>query len=298
MGSPEAVHPLSFNRRANGLRLRVLHWPGDPGRPAFLLLHGLASNARIWELAGGRLAAAGHRVFAPDLRGHGQSDAPEDGYDFATVTRDLADLARVLGLEDVVVAGHSWGGQVALDYAAQHDPAALAMIDGGFTQLNDSPGATWEKVERALAPPRLAGTPLPVLLERLESLHPDWPEDSPWREIVLANFEVRADGTVAPHLTYENHMKVVRAMWEFPTYDRFDRVRCPSLIVAARREDPQTRNEDAFLRAKARGEDQARARLVDGRFLWLDDTDHDIPLHRPLELAELLLDLARRGKHR
>lgn len=295
MGASEEPLPVSLDRRVDGTKLRVLHWPGGPARQAFLLLHGLASNARFWEPVGESLAAAGHPVYAPDLRGHGQSDKPANGYDFEAVTRDVAGLASDLGLSRVILAGHSWGGAVALDYATRYDPAGLVLIDGGFTQLSDAPEATWDKVERALAPPRLAGTPLSAFLERLESAHPLWPPDVPWREIVLANFELLPDGTIAPHLSFEKHMRIVRAMWDFPTYDRFDRVRCPVLMVAARQRGPLLRRDEAFLDLKRRGEDQARRRIRGVRFVWMDDTDHDIPLHRPAELARLLLDFAARA---
>lgn len=295
MASPASIQPNSIERRTNGVRLRVLHWPGDAERLPFLLLHGLASNARFWEPVAGRLAAAGHPAYAPDLRGHGQSDAPAARYDFGTVTQDVAGLVSALDLRRFIVAGHSWGGHVALDYAAHHDPAGLALIDGGFTQLSDSPEATWEKVERALTPPRLAGTPLPTFLERLEAAHPDWPTDVPWREIVLANFEIRPDGTIAPHLAFENHMQVVRALWEFTTYERFGDVACPVLIAAARTSGVLPRRDEAFLELKRRGEEQARARIPQVQFVWVDDTDHDIPLQRPGALADLLLDLAARA---
>jgi len=292
MASPASIQSNSIERRTNGVRLRVLHWPGDAERLPFLLLHGLASNARFWEPVAGRLAAAGHPAYAPDLRGHGQSDSPAAGYDFGTVTQDVAGIVSGLDLRRFIIAGHSWGGHIALDYAAHYDPAGLALIDGGFTQLSDSEEATWEKVERALTPPRLAGTPLPALLERLEAAHPDWPTDVPWREIVLANFEIRPDGTIAPHLAFENHMHVVRAMWEFPTYARFEAVRCPVRIAAARMDGALPRRDEAFQDLKRRGEKEALRRIPRVRVVWFDETDHDIPLHRPRELANLLLELA------
>jgi pimeloyl-ACP methyl ester carboxylesterase len=285
--------PRSLDQPVNGLRFRILHWAGGAKRPQFLLLHGLASNARFWEPVAARLAAAGHPTFAPDMRGHGESESPGGGFDFDHVTSDVASLVAALDLNPCIVAGHSWGGLVALDYAARHAPAGLALIDGGFTQLSDTPGATWESVERALTPPRLAGTPVSALLGHLEAAHPDWPDDVPWKEIVLANFELHPDGTLKPHLSFENHMQVVRAMWDFPTYARFDEVTCPVLIAAARRRGPLGRRDEAFLESKRRGERQATARLHRLRFVWMDDTDHDIPLHRPGALADLLLELAR-----
>jgi pimeloyl-ACP methyl ester carboxylesterase len=67
---------------ADGVTLRVRHWPG-PASPAFLLVHGLSSNARLWDQVAGRLAAAGHPAYAVDLRSHGESDAPPAEYDTA-----------------------------------------------------------------------------------------------------------------------------------------------------------------------------------------------------------------------
>ena len=50
---------------------------GEPGGSDFLLIHGLASNARLWDETATVLAGAGHQTFAVDLRGHGESDLPD-----------------------------------------------------------------------------------------------------------------------------------------------------------------------------------------------------------------------------
>src|SRR2546430_14287726 len=91
-------------RVAQGVFLHVRRWPGEK-RP-FLLVHGLSSNARLWDGVAAELSAAGHAVHAVDLRSHGDSDAPPDGYDTATAAEDLA----AFGLTGVVAAGPSWGG--------------------------------------------------------------------------------------------------------------------------------------------------------------------------------------------
>ncbi len=74
---------------------------------------------------------ARHRVVAVDLRGHGQSDKPEQGYAIEGFAEDLAWLCGQLGIEKPVVVGHSMGGTVALALAARYPdlPAAIVMID-------------------------------------------------------------------------------------------------------------------------------------------------------------------------
>lgn len=275
------------------LRLHVLRW-GGAGRPV-LLLHGLASNARIWDPVARALAQAGFAVAAPDLRGHGLSDKPDQGYDITTVAGDLADLIERLGWQAPALVGHSWGGVLALDHAARDPagpqaPAALALIDGGIAQLSDAPGATWERVRDRLTPPRLAGTSLADLLARLHDPGRKWIPDDQTTAAILAGFRLHADGTIAPRLTFERHMLVVRALWEFQTYDRFPAVRCPVLMVPARPPAPLDLQEQGYLELKQRGLERARRAIADLRVHWMEDSVHDLPMQRPQALAELLLD--------
>src|SRR3989442_9802636 len=117
-----------------GLALSYREWSGQ-GAP-IALLHGLASNARIWDQVAARLAPR-FRVVALDQRGHGLSDKPPDGYDFETVVADASAAFERLGIVRPVLVGHSWGGNVALQFAADADPPprALVLVDGGFIEL-------------------------------------------------------------------------------------------------------------------------------------------------------------------
>ncbi|HZQ34479.1 MAG TPA: alpha/beta fold hydrolase, partial [Dehalococcoidia bacterium] len=74
---------------ANGLRFHLYDW-GGAGRP-LLLLHGLASNARIWDFVAPLLRSHA-RVVAVDQRGHGLTSAPDSGYGFAETAADAAAL--------------------------------------------------------------------------------------------------------------------------------------------------------------------------------------------------------------
>ena len=156
-------HARSSHVDVNGLSLRILEWEpmATNEQPSIVLVHGLASNALLWQGAATALAERGHRVVAIDQRGHGQSTKPESGYDMATVTRDLAALLEVLvsrGFDRPVVAGQSWGGNVVLELASRHPDRVrgIACVDGGWLEPS-SVFASWEQCETVLAPPRLAG---------------------------------------------------------------------------------------------------------------------------------------------
>ena len=123
-------------------------------------MHGLSSNARLWDGTARRLAAAGHEVVAVDQRGHGRSEQVEGGYTTPQCAADLAALCGELGLTGdraPVVAGQSWGGNVVLHLAAEHGGVAgVAFVDGGFIWLGER-YPTFEECWAELAPPQLDG---------------------------------------------------------------------------------------------------------------------------------------------
>jgi pimeloyl-ACP methyl ester carboxylesterase len=117
----------------NGVRIHYVDTPG--GSPAIVMLHGLSANARCF--AG--LIAAGlspaFRVIAPDLRGRGKTDKPLTGYTMADHAGDVLALLDALGLERVTLAGHSFGGYVAIYLASKFPERVekLIVIDAAIT---------------------------------------------------------------------------------------------------------------------------------------------------------------------
>lgn len=215
-----------------GVDLHALLWAGGERSP-FLLVHGLSSNCRTWTAVAGRLHAAGHPVAAVDLRGHGRSDKPDEGYDFATLAADLATAADALGLVRPIAAGQSTGGNVVVELAYGSSsgtvPGAVG-IDGGAIELSER-WPRWEDCAAALAPPPLEGTPVADVEAWLRGAHPDWDD---WGiEATLANLEVRANGTVGPWLTRERHMQLLRALWEHRPSKLLAAVGVPVMLVHA-----------------------------------------------------------------
>jgi pimeloyl-ACP methyl ester carboxylesterase len=94
---------------------------GQGGRP-LLLIHGWPETRLIWERNVEALAQAGFEVISPDLRGFGDSPlAPDDRYDVAAHSTDMAELVRGLGHERIAVCAGDLGGVVAQDLSLRFD---------------------------------------------------------------------------------------------------------------------------------------------------------------------------------
>jgi pimeloyl-ACP methyl ester carboxylesterase len=85
---------------------------GPPSAPALLLIHGFASSTIWWDSLVPELAQH-HHVIRVDLLGHGRSDSPADGYTIGEQGRLVGSVLTQLGVDRVIVIGHSTGGMVA-----------------------------------------------------------------------------------------------------------------------------------------------------------------------------------------
>lgn len=117
----------------NGVRL---HWAEAGDGPLVVLLHGFPETWRTWRHQIPVLAAAGFRVVAPDLRGYGGSERPRAtaAYRVPLLAADVAALVRHVaaarGASEAraVVAGHDWGGVVAMALARRHPELVRRLV--------------------------------------------------------------------------------------------------------------------------------------------------------------------------
>ena len=272
------------------LRFHYREYGSSQARP-LVLLHGVASNSRIWITTAPLLAERFH-VFALDQRGHGESAKPDSGYDFASVAGDAIAFIEALGLERPIVAGHSWGGNVAIELAATHPdlPAGIVLIDGGYIELQARDGMTRERAEREMAPPDLTSLTPEQLIRGAKQweLGPIWSDEV--EAALMGNFDVTEAGTVRPRLTRANHMQVVRAFWDQRPSELAAQIRCPVLFVVCEREGSGRTRE--WIDMKRAAVSRLEKLLADCRVRWFADTIHDIPLHRPAELAQAIEEFA------
>lgn len=111
----------------NGVNIHyVIGGKGDP----LVLVHGFGQNWYMWNRLLPELSKH-FTVIAPDLRGVGESDKPEGGYDKKTMATDIHELVKKLGYNSINLAGHDIGLMVAYAYAAQYgsEVKKVALMD-------------------------------------------------------------------------------------------------------------------------------------------------------------------------
>ena len=148
-----------------------------------ILIHGLASNHAFWRLDLLLPLARNYQVTIYDLRGHGYSEMPLSGYTSGDMVEDLHQLLRQLRIPRVDLIGHSFGGVVALHYAALYGGhvSSLTIADSRIRALQPSQSpANWPNQDQARKRLKDLGLEVPEgeseaglwLLEQLAS--PKW----------------------------------------------------------------------------------------------------------------------------
>ena len=125
--------PAAVNKTVNLSGTNLSYWEWNQGREPLLLLHGLVDCALVWKSLGDYLATNYH-IVAPDLRGHGDSSKPPEGYQFVDFIRDLEALMQHLGWSSASVLAHSWSAKLLTIWATQHPERFrnLILVDPFF----------------------------------------------------------------------------------------------------------------------------------------------------------------------
>ncbi len=175
--------------QTNGIRMH--YWrTGDGSKPPVVLSHGGGDAGRCWTRTA-RALEADYDVIMVDARGHGLSDAPDQGYGPRVSAADLAGLIRGLGLEAPHLIGHSMGGEISSNCAADFPdlPRSLVIIDSGFISNGGRYAVTPQDAEERIAGMQAAmramqTSTLEELIARCRVENPGWHEDElePWAE--------------------------------------------------------------------------------------------------------------------
>jgi len=273
---------------APGVELYVEVRAGDRAAAPFVLVHGLASNARLWDGVAERLHASGHTVVVIDQRGHGLSDGPDSGYDLDTAVADLIALIATLELDRPVLAGQSWGGNVVLELGWRRPDAVrgIACVDGGVIELAQA-YHTWEECLAALTPPALDHLTFGELETRIRKSVPHFTDRAV--AAYLHCFRARPDGTIEARLQRPRHLSILRSLWEHRPSTRWATLKVPTMLLLADGGDSS--------RTSRKRSAEAIALAAGGqiRSVWFSPGHHDLHLESPERVAELFLEALREG---
>jgi pimeloyl-ACP methyl ester carboxylesterase len=118
--------------------VRLFFTDEGEGDPPILMVHGFSCDGHDWMWQIPHFAER-HRVIVVDLRGHGRSSVPDDGYEPKQFAADLAGLLEQLDVGPVVAMGHSLGGAIVSALAVEHPElvSAVVSVDPGYLLADD-----------------------------------------------------------------------------------------------------------------------------------------------------------------
>jgi pimeloyl-ACP methyl ester carboxylesterase len=285
-----------------GDRIHFLDWGGGPATsagpadradPGVLLIHGLSNTAWSWTPVARRVRATRH-VVAMDLRGHGLSDAPTEGYDPSTFASDVVAAAEGSGLlavptDRVVLAGHGFGAIVAAWAAAAMGDqcAGLVLVDGGWESLEAASGMDVDEFLRGLdEPPEVMRSMAAFLADRAGFDPATWDEDQE-RAARATVVETHA-GKVVPATRPHALEASVRAMFRYDPLVALTAVTAP--VVALVAADDEKRSRGAALAAASSA--RASAGLSRIRAMSFGHDGHNLMRYRPEAVSAGILSVA------
>jgi len=249
---------------------------GDP----IVLIHCFSCAMNWWDGVRPRLEAAGHRVVAMDLLGHGGSEKPGDGYTPPHQAELVAQALKRLHVRDAEVVGHSLGGSVSVALAEQ-DPELVNRVaivdmppDNSYGDLGFIAGLAF----------------VPVLGEALWTIKPDFSVRQGLEVAFAPGFDV-PDAFVedVKRMTYSSYDESPSGVDDFlneESLDRRMRATGKPLMVLMGAEEQIVNDPERALRQYADGDPGAETHLIAG-------AGHSPNVEKPAETAQLILRFAK-----
>lgn len=221
------LNPTSAFVKVNGIKFNYYRTGGN--KPPLVLAHGITDDGMCWFPAAEVLAES-FDVVMVDARGHGKSDAPEDGYTLQNLGLELAGVIQALKLNEPIILGHSLGAITALVMAGLYPSLPRAIL------LEDPPPFWMISRDTPLNADRKNGLITMInlikrktkgeLLSECREQNPGWPEAEfePW-----ANSKHRVSPKVTALIDPPDMISI-----DLPNL--FTKITCPVLFISAEAE--------------------------------------------------------------
>jgi pimeloyl-ACP methyl ester carboxylesterase len=255
----------------HGLRHHYLQW-GEVTNEPVVFLHGLMNNGRYWEHIAERFQDR-YSVYAPDLRGHGESEHAPGGYLVWAFAMDLRGFVEEMDFEAFDLVAHSIGSRVAMSYARDHSHRIkhLVLADMGPQMAEQGARGIRRSTGDAQKAPGFATEA--EALQHFAALYPGKTEEFLHRQIGASLVLDEGTGSLVFRFDPSIHQATGRgAIAEIPyLWESLEHIKCPTLVIRA---------EKSKVLSREIGE-QMVERLPNGRFVEIPDAGHQVPLHQP-----------------
>lgn len=247
---------------------------GNEAGPVIALTHGIGGSAHDFAPIVPALSER-YQVLIYDVRGHGRSDRPTDGYTITQFAKDLAGLLDALGIPEAIILGTSMGGTIAQRFILDFPEKTLAAVIMS-TSSEVKPAATerWQQmadeIERDGFAEYLRRTRPPMLTEEYLREHPEALESEQRR---LAN---NPDSHV--------YAQIARAVSSYNYTQELDGVRIPTLLMVGA-DDPMTPPGGAVIISR---------HIPNAELHILPGYGHNLAHQAPAEVVRLINDFVDR----
>lgn len=228
--------------------IELQYYRAGSGQP-IVMAHGMYDSGARWVPLAEHLADD-YEVITYDARGHGQSDAPETGYDLDNRVADLLGLVDALDVTNPILLGHSMGAATVAWAAARNPDLPRGLVLEDPSRFHDNPDLPLEKAQEITKQRLEEGQSRPVEERVTEHVEEEGIDEEQARRLVAATDQC------SPHIARiaQDHAPVVEA---------FDEIAVPTLVLRHDSEVPD-RVEDLT----------AAEQLSDGRLVHVPDAGH------------------------
>jgi 2-succinyl-6-hydroxy-2,4-cyclohexadiene-1-carboxylate synthase len=246
-----------------------------------VLIHGFTDNMTMWYNQV-PVFSRQYRVLAYDVRGHGQTESPDDKISLDTLADDLYALLKALNIDKAFLLGYSMGGRIGLEFALEHPD----MIPGFIFANSGIPGPVFQLSEQEITEMKEKQGLMEKLIESGDietiaevmtefSFSPGFKDRCPdiyqkYKDLKLKN-------------TPKHYLPILRAIVEnFQNPPDLARLKCPALIVAG--------NQDSFMKLDVA---ESMEKAIPNAQVKILPTGHAAALEMPEQFNQTVIEFLR-----
>ena len=260
-----------FTTLSNELKIHYLE-VNNKSDTTLLMIHGLSSSCFLWTPLIKELNKHKFNIYAIDLKGHGLSGKPENGYSMKSLSEDVINFIKKMKLNNVIIIGQSMGADLGVLVSTKINDKIIGCIgiDGGAINLKQK--FLIKKIAlKALEPPNMEGIDKDIMLNRMREHRKDWSEEAIQGQFSI--FEVDNNNKIKKRLKLENHMKILNGLWDNSSIENLLASKVPIYLILVKFDLNlnKFKNKDVKIEIKQ----------VDG--------DHDIHAQKPKLVSDLIM---------